>query len=75
MKRDRLSPSEGNTPSQIDYGKALMNQKGGWTLAELKPRRKRLGDNETEFTRNGFTDALRKASRQVSEPESKDSET
>lgn len=43
MKGKNQLKSQGNTPAQLDYGKALMGQKGGWTLKELKPERGKIG--------------------------------
>lgn len=71
MKQNRRLQSEGNSPSKLDYGKALMNQKGGWTLAELKPGRKNVIPSETELSHNTFDRVLRQVSRRVSEPASR----
>jgi hypothetical protein len=65
MKRQKILPSEGNSSKQTDYGKALMNKNGGWTLGELKPSLA-----ESVLTRNGFERVLQKVSSRVSEPAS-----
>ena len=71
MKKTKFRRSAGSTAPNMDYGKALMNQKGGWTLAELKPGRSKNLKGHGEFTNGSFNTALRQASRRVSEPESR----
>ena len=36
MPTPRVFTSDGNSSVNLDYGRALMNQKGGWTLSEFQ---------------------------------------
>jgi hypothetical protein len=62
--RKRLTSSDGTGQAGADFGKALLSQNAGWTMAEFS--RPLEGEGE-DFTNLDFEEALDK----VSEPERK----
>ena len=57
MKQERVPLLYGNSPIQLELGKALISHGGGWTMGEIVHEEKSL------FSKADFERALKKVSR------------